>query len=101
VRTPVTDAFVPPNRAVTIRFVPDDEHGNDESPLDDLFVAGARYQEPSAQEREKQAKEFQRQGREAARRNRRRKYASQSRKFEPWAFLGVVVLVVWLLMTKL
>ena len=32
-----------------------------ESPLDELFVEGARFQEPSAKERAQQAKEFQRQ----------------------------------------
>jgi hypothetical protein len=76
-----------------------DEPGADnnghESPLDELFVAGARYQEPSARERERQAKEFQRQGREAARRNRRRRMGENSRKLVPWLLLAAITLLIW------
>jgi hypothetical protein len=85
---------------VTIGAVSTDEPGADndahDSPLDELFVAGARYQEPSAREREQQAKEFQRQGREAARRNRRRKLGESGRKFVPWMLLAAIALVIWL-----
>jgi hypothetical protein len=77
-----------------------DGNGASESPLDELFVAGARYQEPSARERERQAKEFQRQGREAARRNRRRKLGERGRSFVPWAFLAVITLVIWLVFIR-
>jgi hypothetical protein len=77
-----------------------DDHGagnnENDSPLDELFVAGARYQEPSARERERQAKEFQRQGREAARRNRRRKLGERGRRLVPWALLAIITLVIWL-----
>jgi hypothetical protein len=71
-----------------------------ESPLDDLFVEGARYRELSAEERARQAKDFQRQGKEAARQNRRRqRQTGNPRRWLPWVGLAVVVLAVWGLMS--
>jgi hypothetical protein len=81
--------------------VPDEGSGPPEfeSPLDDLFVEGARYREPSAAERARQAREFERRGKEAARENRRRRkretVRSGTRKWLPWAGLAAVVLAVW------
>jgi hypothetical protein len=69
-----------------------------ESPLDDLFVEGARYREPSAEERARQARDFERRGKEAARNNRRRRKQETvrgTRKWLPWAGLAAVVLAVW------
>jgi hypothetical protein len=73
----------------------DSNGGGSDSPLDELFVAGARYQEPSASERERQAKEFQRRGREAARRNRRRKLGERGRTFAPWLLLAFITFAIW------
>jgi hypothetical protein len=95
----------------------DDETPSDpSSPLDDLFVAGARYHEPSAQEREQQAKEFQRRGKEAAKANakarkkaekeakRRRSdsedeyeaaIGSPSRRWVPWVIFAGAVALAW------
>ena len=71
-----------------------------DSPLDDLFVEGARYQEPSAKERAQQAKEFQRRGKAAARRNRREQRRGRLRKAAPWLLLGVAVLGVWFVLSR-
>jgi hypothetical protein len=90
--------------------VTDEDSGSPEfdSPLDDLFVEGARYREPSAEERARQAREFQKQGQAAAKANRRRHKRDQrghpsatghSRRWWPWAGLAVVVLAVWGLMS--
>jgi hypothetical protein len=90
--------------------VTDEDSGSPEfdSPLDDLFVEGARYREPSAEERARQAREFQKQGQAAAKANRRRRKRDQqghpsatghSRRWWPWAGLAVVVLAVWGLMS--
>ena len=66
-----------------------------DSPLDDLFVEGARFREPSARERAEQTREFQRRGKVAARRNRRARRQGRGRKLLPWALLAAAVLVVW------
>jgi hypothetical protein len=68
-----------------------------DSPLDDRFVEGARFQEPSARERAEQARAFQRHGKAAARRNRRARGQGRLRKLLPWALLAAAVLVVWFL----
>jgi hypothetical protein len=70
-----------------------------ESPLDDLFVEGARYREPSARERASQARESERQDKQAARQERRRRQKASGRRWLPWIGLAVVVVAVWGLMS--
>ena len=74
-----------------------DDDRESESPLDDLFVEGARYHEPSATERARAAQEFQRQGKAAQRRNRRVRRTVGLRRSAPWVGLVVVVGLVWFL----
>jgi hypothetical protein len=55
----------------------DDEPGASDSPLDDLFVEGARYREPSAAERAEWAKQQRKDLEEAKKRRRREERQSQ------------------------
>lgn len=70
-----------------------------ESPLDELFVEGARFREPSARERAAEAREFRKRGKAAARRNRRaRRRGRRARMFNravPFVLIGALVLSFW------
>jgi hypothetical protein len=61
-----------------------------DSIFDDLFVAGARYSEPTAAERAREAKEAQRRAKERRRSSRRAGRRSRIRRSAPWLVLVVV-----------